>query len=607
MAQVEEFIIKLKDQFSGEIKNADDALDQTRESSDQLNSSFSTLVKTAGAIGAAMGVSAIIDATKEFGKLQSVVSAYTGQSGVAANDMITNAKTIADTYDVEASRVLEAANTLTKQMGGTMESNLALITQGFRKGANVNGEFLDSLREYPAQFRAAGLSAAESIALITDGAKKGVYSDKAADTIKEMTLSLREMTQIQRDALAGIGIDANKLLSDMNSGAVSPFQAMQKIVGVMDNFDVAAQQTVIADIFKGAGEDAGVQFIKSLKDIDLNLANAKDTGSGFTDVMFDFNMMLNDLHTTFITGVMPVLTSFGSWIMGNIPLLKGIGAAILTVVTALGIMKVATIISTLAAGGFNAVLLANPVMLVVAGIAALIGAFVWAYNEFETFRTIVDGVWQVLKVIGGMIFEIIATPFRLAAGVVGWFIDVFASILPSIMNVMKKVGKFLLENNPVALLIRAVKNLFPEFWKSLTSKFTAAWDWIKKLFNKISSFFGFGGDSKMDAANSKKAQKMVNGANKGSTPTGSLTGGSIAPTPISGSKILSTTKSGGNLNSGISAMSNNAPKQFNINIDKLIENFTVSTQNMEQSRDKIRDIVLETLLGAVNDVQIAMD
>lgn len=596
MAQFEEFIIKLKDQFSGGLRNADDALDDTRESADQLNDSFGSMVKLAGGVAVALGINEIANAAKDFNKLRNTVMSYSGATGDVADNIVTQAQTIADTYDTEATTVLNAANVMTKQMGGSMESNLALIIQGFRKGANVNGEFLDQLREYPAQFRAAGLSAAESIALIADASKKGVYSDKAADTIKEMTLSLREMTQIQRDALSNIGMDANKLMSDMNSGAVSPFKAMQKIVGAMENFDVAAQQTVIADIFKGAGEDAGIQYIKSLKDIDLNLDNVADTGSGFTTVMFSINQMINEMKTSLLSGLLPVLTSFGQFIVDNVPMLKGIAAGLGAVAVALGILKVHTIFATIATGGFNAMLIANPIGIVVAGIALLVAGLVWAYNEFETFGKIVDGVWKGLKIVGSWVADIFVGAWNLAIQGVDQFMNVFRSIYPKIKSVFTAIGKFILKYHPVALLIRGLKSMFPEFFDSLVKKFTKAFKWIGKMFNKIKKFFGFGDDGiTIDAP---KLDANADGDESGEfNPTGALTGG----------KLTSAATSGSNLKSGMSGMSNTAPKTFNINIDSLIDKFTITTATIEQSREQIRDVVLETLLTAVNDVQTAID
>ena len=597
MAQFEEFIIRLKDQFSGELRKADDALDDAREKVDNLNDGFESLKKVVGGIGVAMGIDAILDATKEFSKLQNAVMQYTGASSDMAADLVSQASTIADTYGAESSDVIQAANAMTKQMGGTMESNMALIIEGFRKGANVNGEFLEQLREYPAQFRAAGLDAAQSIALITEGAKKGVYSDKAADTIKEMTLSLREMTQIQRDALANIGVDANKVMADISSGAKSPFEAVQMIVGEMEKFDVAAQQTVIADVFKGAGEDAGIQFIKSLKDINLELSEVEANGNGFNDAMFQLNTIVNKIKTTFMNEFVPILAKFATMLVDNMPVIKGLAAALGVVAAGMLAMKIATIAQTVAQWNLNAAMLANPIGLVVAAIAALVAGIVWAYNEFETFRKIMDGLWKGLKIIGGWIADWFIMQWKILTTAIGIFVNWFRSILPNIQNTLIAVGNFIMKYHPVEMLIKGVKTLFPKFFDSLVKNMTAAWGWIKRTFGKIKKFFGFGEDTDMSIDIERNVNTNDDQDDGIVVPTGSLTGGDL----------VSAASSAQNMGSGLSSMSGSAPKQFNINIDKLIDSFTVSTETLDQSRDAIRDIVLETLLSAVNDVQTAID
>ena len=118
----------------------------------------------------------------------------------------------------------------------------------------------------------------------------------------------------------------------------------------------------------------------------------------------------------------------------------------------------------------------------------------------------------------------------------------------------------------------------------------------EKCSIKIKKFFGFGDDGSL-SIDAPSADRESDEKETPFNPTGSLTGGGL----------ISTTTKAGNLKSGISGMSNTAPKQFNINIDKLIDNFTISTERIEQSRDQIRDIVLETLLTAVNDVQSSVE
>ena len=55
---------------------------------------------------------------------------------------------------------------------------------------------------------------------------------------------------------------------------------------------------------------------------------------------------------------------------------------------------------------------------------------------------------------------------------------------------------------------------------------------------------------------------------------------------------------------GITKITSAAPKIFNINIDSLIENFTISTTNLKEGTVAIKEQVKEAMLTALSDVQI---
>lgn len=63
-------------------------------------------------------------------------------------------------------------------------------------------------------------------------------------------------------------------------------------------------------------------------------------------------------------------------------------------------------------------------------------------------------------------------------------------------------------------------------------------------------------------------------------------------------------KTGKGLNSGISGVTSSAPKTFNINIESLVEQFTISTTNMAESVEKTKEMITQALIVAVNDVSI---
>ena len=153
---------------------------------------------------------------------------------------------------------------------------MTLVEAGFRKGANAQGEFLQILREYPAQFRDAGASAEDFLAVSIAASQEGIYSDKGLDAVKEFGLRIREQTKATRDALQNaLGKEfTDELFGNINNGSVTSSQALGKVTEALKANGVqgAELQTVIADVFGGPGEDVGQRFLFTLGDI-LNAQN----------------------------------------------------------------------------------------------------------------------------------------------------------------------------------------------------------------------------------------------------------------------------------------------------------------------------------------------
>ena len=154
-----------------------------------------------------------------------------------------------------------------------------------------NGEFLDSLKEYPAYFKEAGISADQFVAIIAETNKQGIFSDKGIDTIKEANIRLREMTDSTAAALEGIGLNSKKIQKELQSGSITTFEVMQLVSDKLNELpeSSAAVGTAIADIFGGPGEDAGLKYIRTLKDISTNLDEVKAKAGGLGEVEEDFN------------------------------------------------------------------------------------------------------------------------------------------------------------------------------------------------------------------------------------------------------------------------------------------------------------------------------
>lgn len=202
---------------------------------------------------------------------------FTGKSGDDLKAFRNEVQAVADSFNADFRETLIVTNALSKQFGISANEALQLVKDGFLSGADANGEFLDTLKEYPAYFKEAGISADQFVAIVTQTNKMGIFSDKGVDAIKEANLRLREMTTATAAALDGIGISSEQVQKDLQTGTKTTFDVIQdvsaKLAELPDN--AATVGAAIADIFGGPGEDAGLQYLRTLKDISTNMDEVK--------------------------------------------------------------------------------------------------------------------------------------------------------------------------------------------------------------------------------------------------------------------------------------------------------------------------------------------
>lgn len=202
---------------------------------------------------------------------------FTGESGDDLKAFRNEVQAVADSFNADFRETLIATNALSKQFGISANEALQLVKDGFLAGGDANGEFLDTLKEYPAYFKEAGISADQFVAIVTQTNKMGIFSDKGVDAIKEANLRLREMTTATAAALDGIGISSEQVQKDLQTGTKTTFDVIQdvsaKLAELPDN--AATVGAAIADIFGGPGEDAGLRYLRTLKDISTNMDEVK--------------------------------------------------------------------------------------------------------------------------------------------------------------------------------------------------------------------------------------------------------------------------------------------------------------------------------------------
>lgn len=371
--------------------------------------------------------------------LQSANIAITQLTGKTGEEMVklrSKVQAVSEHFGTDFNETLRAANALSKGFGISMEDAMKLVQDGLVSGANAGGDFIDTVREYPRYFKEAGLSAEDFIAITANAAQQGVFSDKGVDVIKEGNLRIREMTTATADALNGIGISAEKVQADLQAGSITTFDVMQMVAAKLNELPAssAAVGTAIADIFGGPGEDAGLEYIKTLANIQLNMDAVKAATQGTAEqqerqIQMQENLKnglsgLIDLSAIY-TDVKPYVdltAQIGMAAMGIGGLIKTVKAMnvqqailktrIVAVAAAQKMVTIATTAWTAIQKVLNLVLTANPIGLIITAIGALVAALIAAYKNCEGFRKIVDKVWEAIKPLANAIMNGLAKAFE---------------------------------------------------------------------------------------------------------------------------------------------------------------------------------------------------
>lgn len=371
--------------------------------------------------------------------LQSANIAITQLTGKTGEEMVklrSKVQAVSEHFGTDFNETLRAANALSKGFGISMEDAMKLVQDGLVSGANAGGDFIDTVREYPRYFKEAGLSAEDFIAITTNAAQQGVFSDKGVDVIKEGNLRIREMTTATADALNGIGISAEKVQADLQAGSITTFDVMQMVAAKLNELPAssAAVGTAIADIFGGPGEDAGLEYIKTLANIQLNMDAVKAATQGTAEqqerqIQMQENLKnglsgLIDLSAIY-TDAKPYVdltAQIGMAAMGIGSLIKTVKAMnvqqailktrIVAVAAAQKMVTIATTTWTAVQKVLNLVLTANPIGLIITAIGALVAGLIAAYKNCEGFRKIVDKVWEAIKPLANAIMNGLAKAFE---------------------------------------------------------------------------------------------------------------------------------------------------------------------------------------------------
>ena len=203
---------------------------------------------------------------------------------------------------------------------------------------------------------------------------------------------------------------------------------------------------------------------------------------------------------------------------------------------------------------------------IAAAIAALIAVGVYFWNTSAKFRAVLKGTFAAFKAC----FTGIGEMARQTFGAIGDLIK----------------AAFNLDAAGISTALNKLKAGFSDYGKQIGAAFNEAYD------------------AEMSEAAKKEAAKKAKGKKTAPNGTGAAVPSVAVPTvdPTAGSLNTVTTSGSGTGDSGSGKIRN-----VTINIEKLVERIELHTATISEGTEQIKERVLEALMGALNDTQLATE
>ena len=405
----------------------------------------------------------------------------------AASDMVTDAMSA-------LGMGVDEAETMVDQMAKTASSTNTSVAQ-LGEGILTIGATAKSVKGGTAELNTAlGILANNGI----KGAEGGTH-------LRNIILSLQNPTDKAADQMEALGLavydsdgnmrSLNDILGDLNKS--------------MDGMTAAEKSNIISKIFNKTDLSSVNALLANTGDTwdDLQEAILKSGGAAqqMAETQLDnlqgqltiLKSALEGLAISFGELLMPAIKLIVSWIQKFVDCLNGMGdgtkkvivtiallAAALgpilivigKVITAVGtimtvVPKIAGVINVVkgAFTALNAVMLANPIALVIAGIAALVAAFLYLWNNCEGFRQFWIVLWEVVKQIAITVWTELQTFFQTAWTVIQ---TIFTTVLGAIQLI-------------VSTAFTAIQTVIQTVFSVIQSIATTAWEAIKLIFSTV--------------------------------------------------------------------------------------------------------------------------
>ena len=497
---------------------------KVKELGDKMQKVGSSMTKyVTGPIVAAGAAS--VAAFNEVDEGLDIIVKKTGATGDALDDMKKRAENLATSIPTDfatAGTAIGEVNTRFGLTGQAMED----LSAKFIKFADLNdtdvSSSIDNVQAAMAAMNVGTAAAGDFLDILNKAAQDtGTDVNKLTQDITANATALREMGMGYNTAVGFLanlnkqGVDASSVMTGLKTAlknatkdGKSMGQAMQQLMARIKGAQSETKAMQIAsEMF---GSKAGPAMAKAIREGRLSFdefSNAVQNAGGSIDNTFEetldpidqFKTALNELKIVgmeLVEAAAPMIKELANtlktlfanirgWWESLSPIAQQAVIKIAAIAAAVGpllivIGKVTSAVGSImefapqltgmittiktALSGLWATLAANPILLVVAAIAALVAAFVYLWNTSEEFRNFWIGLWESIKAIAKTVGE--------------WLVTAWKDVTTKAKDLWTGL------KDSLASIWDGIKSKAESVWKGIT-------DFIHNAIEKIKSFFRF--------------------------------------------------------------------------------------------------------------------
>jgi len=362
-------------------------------------------------------------------------------------------------------------------------------------------------------FSAAGYKVNDAALYMGVMANNGIDADKAANSLKTGLARLVSPAKEGADMMEQLGISVTNSDGSMKDSITVQKELHDAFAQLSESEQIAAASAIF-------GKNQMAPWLALINtaptDVD-NLSNSINNCSGLTDEMADtmmsgFGGSIEQLKSSLdvlvytlgqtlaptIQKVVNAVQGLVNWLNSLTPAQRSVVVHIGLIVAAIGpvllivgklistvgtimtvVPKLAGIINTVkgAFAALNATMLANPIVLIIAAIAALVAAFIYLWNTNEEFRQFWIDLWNNIKEVAVAVWE----------GLKEFFASAWEAIKTTAVTVWTAISEFF------SGLWTGIKTLFTTVVTAISTFLSTAWNTIKTtvqtVWTAISTFF----------------------------------------------------------------------------------------------------------------------